>query len=352
MNILVVNPGSTSTKIGYFEGDTQIFEEVLRHSSEELAPFASVTQQYNFRMGIIEDFLSQKNIQVTDLNGVVGMGGLINPVKGGTYLVNDKMRDDLKNGIQGEHASNLGGLIARAIGDKVGIPSYIVDPVVVDEFEPIARISGHPAIERRSIFHALNQKATAREFCAARGLTYETANLIVVHMGGGVSAGIHKQGRVVDANNALDGDGPFTPERSGGIPVGDLVKLCFSGKYTEQEIKSMIKGKGGFTGYFNSNDAKELYEKSATDPQIKLVIDAFAYQVAKEIGLLATVVSGQVNGIILTGGIAYNKYIVEQITERVSFIAEVAAYPGENELDALAQGALRVLTGKEAAQIY
>ncbi|MCL1924035.1 MAG: butyrate kinase [Defluviitaleaceae bacterium] len=350
MNILIINPGSTSTKIGYFQDETEIFDETLRHDTKELNP--NVAEQYEFRMNIIEGFLKEKGINIEDLDTVVGMGGLLKPITSGTWLVNDSMAKDLKAGTYGEHASNLGGLISKAIADKIGKKAFIVDPVVVDEFEDISRISGNPILERRSIFHALNQKATAREFCNENNLKYENANLIVVHMGGGVSAGAHFKGRVIDANNALDGDGPFTPERSGGLPSGDLVRLSFSGKYSEKEILQMIKGKGGFTAYFNTNNMIEVEEKAEKDPKAKLVLDAFCYQVAKEIGLLSTVLEGQVDGIILTGGIAYSKYVVSEITKRVRFIAPVKAYPGENELKALALGALRVLKGEEKEKIY
>ena len=350
MNILVVNPGSTSTKIGYFKESKQIFDETLRHDVSELNP--NVSEQYEFRMNIIEGFLNEKNISIESLDGVVGMGGLLKPIPSGTWLVNDAMAKDLKAGTYGEHASNLGGLIAKAIADKIGKKAFIVDPVVVDEFEEIARISGNPELERRSIFHALNQKATAREFCKEEGLVYEEDNFIVVHMGGGVSAGAHRKGKVIDANNALDGCGPFTPERSGGLPSGDLVRLCFSGRYSEKEILQMIKGKGGFTAYFETNSMMEIEERAKEDEQVKLVLDAFCYQVAKEIGLLSAVLSGDVDGIILTGGIAYSDYVVDEITKKVGFIAKVKAFPGENELKALALGALRVLKGEEEEKIY
>ncbi|MCL1996290.1 MAG: butyrate kinase, partial [Defluviitaleaceae bacterium] len=244
------------------------------------------------------------------------------------------------------------GLISYEIGKKIGVPAYIVDPVVVDEFADISRISGHPLLTRISIFHALNQRAMAHQFCTEQGLQYENTNLVVVHMGGGISVGIHNQGRVIDANNALDGDGPFTPERSGGLPAGELVKLCFSGEHTLPDIKKMLKGKGGMSAYFDTNDMREISERAKKEPKVKLVLDAFVYQIAKEIGAMATAVNGKVDGIILTGGIAYDSHIVEEITKRVSFISRVQAYPGENELMALAGGALRVLTGKEKAKIY
>ena len=348
MNILVINPGSTSTKIGYFEEEKQLFEETLRHSSEELDPI--IANQYNFRMDIIKKFLKDKDI--TKIDGIACMGGLLRPIQSGTWLVNDEMKKDLIEANFGEHASNLGALLGSAIADEIGKNAYIVDPVVVDEFEPIARISGNPILERKSIFHALNQKSVSREFAKKKGKKYEELNLIVVHMGGGVSAGAHKKGRVVDANNALDGDGPFTPERSGSLPVGDLVRLCFSGLYSMDELLRAIKGNGGFVSYFGTNSTAEIVERAEKKEEVKLVLDAFCYQVCKEIGLLSTVLEGSVDAIILTGGIAHNSYITDSITKRVKFIAETFIYPGENELKALALGVLRVLKNEEEAKIY
>ena len=352
MKILIVNPGSTSTKIGLFEDETPIFEKVLRHTMEELEGFNKIGDQYDFRMKIIMEAMEEAGVAVEELSGICGMGGLVKPIAGGTYYVNDAMAKDLREGVQGEHASNLGGLIARAIGDKIGKPAFIVDPVVVDEMIPISRISGHPAISRRSIFHALNQKATARKYCKEIGKAYEDVNLVVVHMGGGISISCHQRGMAIDSNNALDGDGPFTPERSGGLPSGDLAALCFSGKYTHADIKTMIKGKGGMVGYFNSNSLIELEELSKTDPQVKLVIDAMALQIGKEIAAQAVAVCGKVDAIILTGGIAYSDYITGEIEKRVSFIAPVKRYPGEDELAALNMGALRVLRGEEEGKNY
>ena len=287
------------------------------------------------------------------LNAVVGRGGLLKSIEGGTYAVNDVMLEDLRNGVQGQHASNLGGIIANEIGKSLGIPSFIVDPVVVDEMEDVARISGIPEIERKSIFHALNQKAVAKRYAKEIGKKYDDINVIVAHMGGGISVGAHKLGRVIDVNNALDGEGPFSPERSGGLPTGDLVKLCFSGKYTFDEIKKKINGKGGYTAHLNTNNAKAVGDAAlAGDEKAKLIQNALAYQVAKEIGKCAATLSGKVDAIILTGGIAYAKQIVEYIKEKVEFIAQVIVYPGEDELLALTQGGLRVLNGEESSKEY
>jgi len=352
MKLLIINPGSTSTKIGVFENETSIYENTLRHSMEELSPYKKMTDQYDFRMSIIVNALKEAGIDVASLDAIVGRGGLVKPIDGGTYYVNEAMLHDLRIGLQGQHASNLGGLIANAIGNKIGKPAFIVDPVVVDEFMEISRISGHPLIKRRSIFHALNQKAIARQYCKDVGKAYTDLNLIVVHMGGGISVGMHAKGRVIDVNNALDGEGPFSPERSGTLPTGDLSALCFSGEYSHADIKKMIAGNGGLVAYFGSNNLLELEERAQTEPEVKIAIDAMCYQVAKEIGAMSTAVCGEVDAILLTGGIARSEFITDEVAKRVSFIAEVHKYPGEDELAALAQGALRVLRGEEVAKEY
>lgn len=351
--MLVINPGSTSTKIAVFDDLNPVFVETLRHSSEELAPYNTIFEQYEFRKNVILNALKEKNVPIESLNAVVGRGGLLKPIEGGTYNVNEKMIEDLKIGVQGQHASNLGGVIAYEIAKSVNIPAFIVDPVVVDEMDEIARISGMPEIQRKSIFHALNQKAVAKRYAKEHGKKYEELNLIVAHLGGGISVGAHRKGRVVDVNNALDGEGPFSPERTGSLPVGDLVKLCFSGKYTLDEIKKKITGKGGLMAYFGTNDARDV-EKMMNEgnKEAELVYKAMAYQVAKEIGMCATVLKGEVDAIILTGGLAYGKTFVEWIKERISFIAPVVVYPGEDEMLALAEGALRVLRGEEIAKEY
>ena len=350
---LIINPGSTSTKIGVYDDENPILVETLRHSAEEIGKYKEIYDQLGFRKEVILEVLKEKGFDIKELSGVVGRGGLLKPIEGGTYSVNDAMIKDLKQGVLGQHASNLGGIIAHEIATEINVPSFIVDPVVVDELEDVARISGMPEIDRKSIFHALNQKAVAKRYAKEKNTSYEELNLIVAHMGGGISVGAHEQGRVVDVNNALDGEGPFSPERSGGLPVGDLVKLCFSGKYTMDEIKKKINGKGGIVGYLQTNDAKAVGDRAlAGDKEAKLIFDAMAYQVAKEIGRCAAVLQGKVDAIILTGGIAYAKYIVDYIKERVEFISQVVVYPGEDELLALAEGGLRVLTGQEAAKEY
>ncbi len=350
-SILAINPGSTSTKIAFFRDEEQVFKESLHHPKEELDKYEKIVDQYEFRLGVILKFLEEKKIE--KLDAVVGRGGLLKPIPGGTYRVNEAMLHDLRIGLQGEHASNLGGILAYEIGKKYSAPAFIVDPVVVDEMEPIAKISGLPEIERRSIFHALNQKAVARQAAKDLGKTYEEVNLIVVHLGGGISVGVHKGGRVVDVNNALNGDGPFAPERAGGLPVWDAMKLALSGKYTERELKKKLAGKGGVVAYLGTNNMREVEEKvKAGDEKAKLIFEAMAYQVAKEIGADATVLKGQVDAIVLTGGLAYSDLFVNMVKERVSFIGKVMVYPGEDEMRALACGALRVLRGEEEAKEY
>ena len=350
---LIINPGSTSTKIGVFEDETLLFEETLRHSTEEIAQYATIVDQKDFRKEIILNLLKEKNFDIHSLNVVVGRGGMLKPIPGGTYAVTDDILADLKVGVQGQHASNLGGILAREIGDSIGVPSFIVDPVVVDELIPIARYSGVPELPRTSVFHALNQKAVAKRFAKEQGKAYDSLNLIVVHMGGGVSVGAHEKGNVIDVFNALDGDGAFSPERAGAVPSGALVKLCYSGKYTEKEVYKKIVGGGGFNAYLNTNDMRDVEKMvEGGDKNAEEIRDAFIFQVAKNIGSMSCVLKGKVDQIIMTGGIAYDKQVIAGLKERVGFIAPVTVYPGEDELLALAQGALRVLNKEEAAKEY
>lgn len=350
---LIINPGSTSTKIGVFEDETLLFEETLRHSTEEISQYASIVEQKDFRKEIITNLLASKDFDVKSLDVIVGRGGMLKPIPGGTYAVTDELLADLKVGVQGQHASNLGGIIAREMGDEIGVPSYIVDPVVVDELMPIARYSGVPELPRVSIFHALNQKAVAKRYAKEQGVPYESLNLVVVHMGGGVSVGAHEKGRIIDVFNALDGDGAFSPERAGGVPSGALIRMCFSGKYTEKEVYSKIVGKGGFNAYLGTNDMRQVTkmanEGNAEAAEAK---QAFLLQVAKDIGSMACVLNGKVDQIIVTGGIAYGAEVVAALKERAEWIAPFTVYPGEDELLALAQGALRVMNGEEETKVY
>ena len=350
---LIINPGSTSTKIGVFEDETLLFEETLRHSTEEIAQYASIVDQKDFRKQIILDLLKEKDFDIRSLQVIVGRGGMLKPIPGGTYAVSDDLLHDLKIGKQGQHASNLGGILAREIGDEIGVPSYIVDPVVVDELMPIARYSGVPELPRTSVFHALNQKAVAKRYAKEKGVSYESLNLIVVHMGGGVSVGAHEKGRVIDVFNALDGDGAFSPERAGAVPSGALIRMCFSSEYTEKEVYKKIVGGGGFNAYLGTNDMRDVAKMiDEGDTHADEVREAFILQVCKNIGSMSCVLKGKVDAIIVTGGIAYNKAVVDKMEERAGFIAPFTVYPGEDELLALAQGALRVLNGEEKAMEY
>ena len=351
--LLIINPGSTSTKIGVYSDEKEVLVETLRHSSDEIAKYDSIFEQKGFRKQVIMNILKENNIDVNSLDAIVGRGGMLRPSPGGTYEVTDKLLEDLKVGVSGQHASNLGGILAKEIANEVGIRAFIVDPVVVDELQDVARISGIPELPRRSIFHALNQKAVAKRYAKENGKRYNDLNLVVVHMGGGVSVAAHRDGLVVDVNNTLDGDGPFSPERAGSVPVGDLVKLCFSGKYTQAEIYSKIVGKGGYVAYLNTNDARDVLKaREEGDEYASLIFDAFIYQICKAIGEMSTVLNGKVDQIILTGGIAYSPVVVNAIKEKVQWISDVTVYPGEDELLALAQGAIRVLNGEEDAREY
>ena len=350
---LIINPGSTSTKIGVFEDETLLFEETLRHSTEEIAQYDSIVAQKDFRKDVIAKVLAENNFDIKTLDVVVGRGGLLKPIPGGTYTVTDELVKDLVEAKRGEHASNLGGILAKDFADELGIPAYIVDPVVVDELQDVARLSGHPELPRTSIFHALNQKAVAKRYAKEVGKKYEDLNLIVVHMGGGVSVGAHTGGKVVDVFNALDGDGAFSPERAGGVPCAALVKMCFSGKYTEKEISAKLIGKGGLNSYLGTNDMREVTKRANEgDAKAAEVKQAFLLQVAKDIGAMACVLNGKVDQIVITGGIAYGVDVVAKLKERCGWIAPVTVYPGEDELLALAQGALRVMNGEEQVKQY
>lgn len=352
--ILTINPGSTSTKIAVYENEKEIFVKNIKHSAEDIARFPNIISQLDYRRDIIMSVLNENDLAIDTMNIIVARGGLVRPIPSGVYEVNNKMIDDLRVATLGEHASNLGAIIANDLVKHMGkdIHAYIADPVVVDELEDLARISGHPYFERHSIFHALNQKATARMYAQDCGKRYEDLNLIVAHMGGGVSVGAHQKGRVIDVNNALDGEGAFSPERSGTLPTGALVDLCFSETKSKEEIKKMLMGAGGMVAYTGTNDAREVEEKAVTDPFFAKIQNAFCYQVAKEIGAAATVLKGKVDAILLTGGIAYGKVVTDAIAERVDFIAPVKVYRGEDEMRALAMNGLMLLRKEIASKEY
>ncbi len=351
--VLAINPGSTSTKIAIYEDEKLIFKKSIRHSTELINSFDRIYDQYDFRKEAILDTLKEANITVDSLDAVVGRGGMLKPIEGGTYLVNQAMIDYVKKAPRGEHASNLGCVIAKDLADSINKPSFIVDPVAVDEMEDIARFTGMPEIKRQSLFHALNQKAVALKAAKDLNRDYHELNLIIAHLGGGISVGIHEKGRVIDVNNALDGDGPMSPERSGGVPLGPLYKWAYSGDISLKEMKRRNYGNGGLVAYLGTNDGFEIEKRiKAGDQEAKFMLEVMCYQIAKEIGSGATVLKGNVDGIILTGGLAYDQFITTEISDRVSFITDVLVYPGEDEMEALAYGALRVLNKEETHKEY
>lgn len=350
--ILVVNPGSTSTKIALYRGEQCIGMENLAHNVEEIQKYESIYDQKDMRTDVILNWLNAQGVQLDELEAVVGRGGLLRPMPGGTYEITEKMLQDLKVGYQGQHASNLGGIISHGIASKLGIPSFIVDPVAVDEIEDVARISGLPELPRRSLVHALNIKAVTRRVCNELSLNFEASSFVVAHIGGGISISPVKNGRILDCNDA-NGEGPFSPERTGGLPVGDLVKLAYGGKYTYDELRTAILRKGGLTAYLGTNDGRVVDKMiDEGNEKAKLVLEAMAYQISKEIGAMATVLCGRLDAIILTGGMAHNVRLTDMVKERVGFMARVEIVPGEDEMLALAQGALRVLNREEKARIY
>lgn len=356
MHILAINPGSTSTKIGVYRADgdelSLVRRESISHSTEELAAYPDLNDQLDYRAGLIAQAVTDAGLEMSDIDAFVGRGGLVRPLASGVYRVNEPLVDDLRVGIQGKHAANLAGQIAHALASSHDGHAFIADPEVTDEMAPVARISGHPALPRRSMFHALNQKAIGRRYAAEQGKRYEELNVIVAHLGGGVSVGAHQRGQVIDVNDALDGDGPFSPERTGNVPSGQLVDLCFSGNYTRDEVKAMLVPRGGYVAYFGTNDALQISRDAETDPEKALVQDAMCYQVAKYIAAMAAALEGDVDAILLTGGIVNNEKIAEAIRRRVAFIAPVVVYPGEDELLALASAAHRALTGEEEVKEY
>jgi len=355
MKLFIINPGSTSTKVALFENDKEIWSETQRYDAEVINKFENIGSQEEFRFNEISKILKEKEVSPLEFDAVVGRGGLLHPIKGGTYDINTKMIEELLSSQNGEHASNLGAPLAARFAVTVGSKAraFIVDPVVVDELVDEARISGLPEISRRSILHALNQKAVARRAAAKMGKNVQDCNFIVAHMGGGVSVGAHENGRVIDVNNALDGEGPMSPERSGALPTGKLVSLCFSGKYTQREIEKKLVGNGGLVAHLGTNDLREVEKRIENgDSHSELIFNALCLQISKEIGSCAAVLKGKTDKILLTGGLAYSNKLCGEIAKRVSFIAPIEIFPGEDEMQALAEGALRVLEGKEPAQVY
>jgi butyrate kinase len=350
--IIVINPGSTSTKIALFTNKHCEFKETLTHTREELAPFSDIIDQYEFRKNAIMEVLKKKRVKLDQLSAAVGRGGLIHPVESGTYTVNEQMIKDLTKGVLGKHESNLGGLIANELARSLDIPAYIVDPVVVDELHDVARISGVPELPRVSTFHALSQKAVARKAAEELGKPYEELNLVVAHLGGGISVGAHYHGKVIDVDHAID-ETSFSPERVGYLPVRDLIEMCYSGSYTQKEILKKIQKEAGLAAYFGTTDCIKIEKRiNEGDSHAKLIYEAMVYQVCKEIGAYATVLKGKVDAIVITGAMSRSKMIEDWIRLRVSYIAPILTFPGEFEMEALAEGAYTVLAGITHAKEY
>lgn len=347
--ILVINPGSTSTKIAHSTDGTIVERDTILHPTAEIQKYKTLWDQFPYRLKLCEQWASER---IKECSAVVSMGGLLRSVEGGTYLLNDKMLADARANLQGEHASNLGCALAQSIASKYNCPAYIIDPVSVDEFEPLAYYSGHPKIKRRSLSHALNIHSAARRAAEESKLPLSHSSFIICHLGGGISIAPVRSGKIIDVNDASS-DGPFSPERIGGLPLQQFITLCFSGEFNENDVRKMVMGKGGVVAYLGTNSILEV-EKRISDGDVaaKEVLMAMAYQIAKEIGAMATVLYGKIDAIVLTGGIANSKLLISWITERVRFIAPVIVYPGEDEMQALTLGALRVLSGEEKAKEY
>ncbi len=352
MRILVINPGGTSTKISVFEDKTEVFKKNISHTQADLNDFKTVFDQYGYRKELILNTLKENNFPIETFNCVVGRGGLMKPIAGGTYTVNDSMIEDLRNAINGEHASNLGSVLAKNIGDEINAPSFVVDPVSVDEFQGISRITGLADIEKASWLHALNHKAVCRKAAEEMGGKYEDYNFIVAHLGSGISIVAHNKGKMIDGSGGRS-DGPFSPERSGGILTYPLIKLCYSGKYTQDEMINKVSNIGGMYDYLGTKDMIEIEDRiKKGDLKAKLIMDAFIYQIAKEISMYGASLYGNVDKIILTGGISHSDLVTSEVKKRVSYLADVEITPGEMEMEALALGALRVLNGEEEAKVY
>jgi len=353
--VLVINPGSTSTKIAVFDNEKEVFKETLKHEATELEKFDELIDQFEFRKNLVEKALQDNDISLETLDAVVGRGGLVRPVPSGVFTINEKMLKDLKDPtIWGRvHASNLGAFIAKSIAEEFHIPSFIADPVTVDEMEDIARISGVPEIERQSLFHALNIRSIARKTAKKLHKSIEECNLVAVHLGGGVSIAAIKKGKVIDVNNALLGMGPFSPQRAGALPLSGVIDLCFSDKFTKEDIEKKFTKTSGFIGYLGTDNGLEIEKQiNRGNEKFKKIVQAMAYQVAKEVGAYATVLKGNVDAIFITGGLAYDKFLTKWIKERVSFIAPIYVFPGEGEMEALAEAGLRVLRGDEKPKEY
>jgi butyrate kinase len=354
--VLAINPGSTSTKISVFDDDKEIFIKTLRHDPAELDKVGSIMEQDQYRKQFVIEAMLENNVEPKTLDAVVGRGGLARPLNGGTYAINEKLLADLKDPTRWGrvHASNLGSYISKSIADELNIPCFIVDPVTVDEFDDISRFSGIPEITRKSLLHALNIRYTARLLARTQlSKKFEETNMIAAHMGGGISVCSIKQGRIVDANNALLGMGPFSPQRAGALPIGDLLDLAYSGKYTKKELQTYLSKNAGLMAYLGTDDGKLISEKiEQGDLKAKQVFDAMIYQVAKEIAANGAVLCGKIDAVFITGGLVFGKYFSDELIKRIEYLGPVYKFPGEYEMEALTQGAVRVLKGLEPALEY
>lgn len=351
--VLILNPGSTSTKVGVFRSGEMQVNESVRHSDDEIRQFPTIWDQYDYRKSAILKVLTAHGLTLRDMDAIACRGGNVMPLPGGIYRVCNRMIADMKSGKYGAHPVNVGGLIAYDLGNEIDIPVLTADPPMTDELCTLARYSGIPQIERQSSFHALNQKATARKIAAGLGKRYEELNLIVAHLGGGISVGAHRKGKIIDVNNALDGDGSFSPERAGTLPAGDLVRLCFSGQYSREQVLKLLTGGGGLFAYLGTTNAVEIEKRIAGgDDHAAEVYKAMAYQVAKEVGAAATVLEGEIDAIALTGSLVYSKVLLENLRKRISFIAPIYLNPGENEMEALADAAMRYFNKEEELSVY
>ncbi len=353
IHILIINGGSTSTKVSVYSNDKPIINETLDHPREELNGFNDIWEQYDYRKSKIIDLLKKMDLPLDRFDVIAGRCGTIKPVAGGIYRINRAMLQDMKSKVYGNHPTNVVSQIAFDLGEQLSIPALTVDPPVTDEMSIPAKYTGIPQIRRQSSFHALNQKATARKVAEVLGKPHEQLNLIILHMGGGISVGAHQKGRVVDANNALNGDGPFSPERAGSLPTGELINLCFSGQYTREEMHQLICGKGGLTAYLGTTDILEIEKRICSgDKKAREVFEAMGYQVAKEVGAAAAVLDGKVDAIAFTGNLSNSKRLVDIIKKKTAFIAPFYLFPGENEMEALASGVLKFMKGEEQALGY
>jgi len=351
--LLVINPGSTSTKLAVYDGEVEHCSTTINHPAQVLAQFPEIVDQLDFRQNALLTWLEEVGVDLNTITAIVCRGGLLRPIPSGVYVVNEAMTADLYSGRYGKHASNLGGLMGFRLAQRLNVPCYIVDPVVVDELQPMARVSGHPKINRISIFHALNHKATARRAADILGRPYAALKLVVVHLGGGISVGAHRYGQVVDVNNALNGEGPFSPERAGTLPTTALIDYYFRSGVTPEELLKQFVGRGGLVAHLGTNDLREVERMAAAGrADAEVVFRAMVLQICKEIGRAGAVLHNDVDAIVLTGGMAFSQQLTSMIEEHVRYIAPVIVLPGENEMEALAQGALRVIRGLEKPRCY